>query len=131
MSAAPRFRSFREFWPYYVGEHRQPLCRLIHYAAAVVGLAVATTAIVMSAWWLLPLAVVCSYGLAWVAHFFVEHNHPATWSYVRWSLMAEYKMFFFAITGRMGSEMERLYGSTAPPRDAPCLAPEHEAHRGS
>ena len=31
MSASPRIQSFADFWPYYIGEHRQPLCRVLHF----------------------------------------------------------------------------------------------------
>ncbi len=32
MSApTPRIQSFQEFWPYYLGEHRLPLCRWVHF----------------------------------------------------------------------------------------------------
>ena len=60
-----------------------------------------------------PLLFVAGYALAWTGHFFVEHNTPATWGYVRWSFLAEFKMFALALTGRMGKEIERLDGEGA------------------
>ncbi len=106
--AEPRFQSFAEFWPFYVREHRKPLCRAIHYVAAVAALACVIGAAVLGNLLLLPLAPIVGYGLAWFAHVCVEHNHPATWKYVRWSVIAEYKMLFLGITGRMRRELERV-----------------------
>ena len=31
MEKDQRFTSFSQFWPYYIGEHRHPLCRAMHF----------------------------------------------------------------------------------------------------
>lgn len=59
-------------------------------------------------WRPLLAAPIVGYGFAWVGHLLIERNRPATWSHIRWSLLAEYKMLFFALTGRMQSELARL-----------------------
>lgn len=104
------YSSFSEFWPHYVGEHRRPLCRAIHYGAAIASLGCVIWAIAALDWRPLLLAPVLGYGAAWCAHFLVERNQPATWRYVRWSLVAEYKMLLLALAGRMHREVERLHG---------------------
>lgn len=119
----PVFHSFAEFWPYYVGEHRCPGCRALHYVAATIALVLFARAIVLFDWISLLLIPVVSYGLAWIAHFFIEHNKPATWGYVRWSLMAEYKMFWYWLTGRMTAEITRIYGCRKPAKADPQLTP--------
>jgi hypothetical protein len=45
--------------------------------------------------------------LAWVAHFFIEHNKPATFKYPFWSFAADWKMWALAVTGRLAPELER------------------------
>ncbi len=111
-----RFTNYREFWPYYVGEHRQPLCRAIHYVAALASLACVVWAVLALDWRPLVLAPAFAYGLAWIGHFFVERNRPATWGWVRWSLMAEYQMLFLALIGRMHKEVAKLHGEGDAPR---------------
>lgn len=118
-----RIQSFAEFWPYYVGEHRSPLCRGLHYFGTSVALTTAGVAAVTGTPWLVLAALVLGYGPAWVGHFFIEHNRPATFKYPRWSLLSDFKMLGLAVRGKMGDEVVRLYGSRAPASEAPLLAP--------
>lgn len=117
-----RIQSFAEFWPYYIGEHRSPVCRGLHYFGTSLALVTAAVAAITTTAWLVPVALVLGYGPAWVGHFFIEHNRPATFKYPRWSLLSDFKMLGLAVRGKMGAEVERLYGSRAPAPDAPLLA---------
>ena len=47
------------------------------------------------------------YGFAWVGHFFVEHNRPATFTYPLWSFMGDYHMFFLWLTGQLKKRQVR------------------------
>jgi hypothetical protein len=102
--------SFDEFWPYYVGEHRDPTGRALHYFGTGLGTLTMFVAVFTRNPWLVPLALVLGYGPAWVAHFFIENNRPATFKYPLWSLMADYKMIGLAIRGKMAEEVQRLHG---------------------
>lgn len=114
-----RIQSFAEFWPYYIGEHRSPICRGLHYFGTGMALLTVTTAAVTGTPWLFAVAFVLGYGPAWVGHFFIEHNRPATFKYPLWSLVSDFKMLGLALRGKMGDEVVRLYGSRAPAPDAP------------
>ncbi len=72
------FRSFREFYPYYLGEHRHPVCRRLHLLGSTLVLAVVLVAILTADWRWLLLAPVVGYGFAWIGHFVFEKNRPAT-----------------------------------------------------
>ena len=102
----PRFRTYEEFWPYYVSEHSKPATRALHFAGTSLVLATLVAAVALSPWWLLatPLA---GYGLAWAGHFFVEKNRPATFTYPLWSLRGDFRMFVLTLLGRMGPEVAR------------------------
>jgi hypothetical protein len=45
-----------------------------------------------------PLA---GYGLAWIGHFFFEHNRPATFRRPLYSLAGDWVMFRDILTGRI------------------------------
>jgi len=114
--------SFSEFWPFYVGEHRSPINRLLHYVGTSSALMIITyTAITLSNAYLLLLAPIIGYGNAWIGHFFVEGNKPASFKYPLWSFFGDLKMLGYAVSGRMDKEMIRLYGSVHPEADAPRL----------
>lgn len=121
MAGERRITSFEDFWPFYVGEHRVPLCRGLHYFGTSLGTSTLIAAIATGTWWMIGLALVFGYGPAWVGHFFIESNKPASFAYPLWSLRADYRMLRYAAAGRMAREVTRLYGSPAPRRDAPLL----------
>ena len=54
------------------------------------------------------LGFVPGYGCAWLAHFLIEKNKPATFKYPLWSFMGDYKMIALMLSGRMNSEVERF-----------------------
>jgi hypothetical protein len=107
--SSKRIETFEEFWPFYVGEHKDPLNRALHYAGTSMAigtiLAAATTA---NPAWLL-LTPVVGYAPAWVGHFLIENNKPASFSYPVWSLRADLKMLGMALKGQMAQEVERLH----------------------
>jgi hypothetical protein len=112
---------FATFWAFYVGEHRKPLCRVLHYIGTATFLAATVSAIAGRSWPHLLLGIVAAYAFAWVGHFRIEGNRPATFRYPLWSLRADFKMFFWFVTGRMDREVTRLYGRPDPAPDAPLL----------
>ena len=104
---ADRIRSFREFWPFYLGEHAKPATRALHIAGSTAGLVAASLAVASRSPRLLVVALGAGYAFAWVSHAIVEHNRPATFRYPLWSFAADWKMWGCALTGRLGRELER------------------------
>jgi hypothetical protein len=64
-------------------------------------------AIAVHRWWWILAALVISYALAWLSHFFLEHNRPATFEHPLWSWWADQKMVFLVLIGRMGDEVRK------------------------
>jgi hypothetical protein len=58
-------------------------------------------------WRWMVVALVIPYGLAWVSHFFVEHNKPATFEHPLWSWWADQRMVLLIMSGRMSDEVRR------------------------
>ena len=141
MSDTPRIQSFAEFWPYYIGEHRHPVCRALHFVGTGGFIAVLAVCVVLApvrmggfllaglvvaflarktearrialfeAWaisvlwmvgnpWVLA-GIFWAYLFAWVGHFKIEGNRPATFKYPLWSLFGDFKMVGQMSVGRL------------------------------
>ena len=96
-----RFRTFREFYPYYLQEHADPVCRRLHFIGSTLVLAMLATALLTRRWELLWFLPVAGYGFAWVGHYFFEHNRPATFTYPLFSLVGDWVMFRDILIGRL------------------------------
>jgi hypothetical protein len=101
----PRIATYAEFYPYYLQEHSVPACRTMHYIGTTLTFVALALGLTVSAWWFLA-APLSGYFFAWVAHFFIEKNRPATFTYPVWSLISDYRMYFAWITGRLGPQLE-------------------------
>ena len=101
-----RIQSFEEFFPFYLGEHALPATRAMHYVGTTLFLASIVAFFVTLNWGFLVFALVVGYLFAWIAHFFIEHNRPATFSYPGWSFIGDLKMFFLFVTGQLGKHLE-------------------------
>jgi hypothetical protein len=95
------------FWLRYLRAHADPRTRAIHTAGTIAATAVVAVAIARR----LPLGTLlglaCGYGPAWLAHAFIEHNRPETFSRPFSSLAADYRMAFGLLTGTLAPELER------------------------
>lgn len=104
---AQRHASFAEFWPYYLREHSRARTRALHYLGTTLVIAIALYAVATQRWWFLLAMPVAGYLFAWLAHFTVEKNRPATFTYPLWSLAADFRMYWLWITGRLAPELKR------------------------
>lgn len=57
-----------------------------------------------------PAGVVFAYGCAWIGHFGVEKNRPATFKYPVWSLAGDFRMWSHMVRGKLwkGDPLEEL-----------------------
>lgn len=108
MAVPDAYPTMAEFWPYYLREHAKPGTRALHLAGTAIALACILAAIVTRNGWLLLVALVAGYAFAWVGHFFVEKNRPATFTYPLKSFAGDWMMFGYFVTGRLGKELHRL-----------------------
>lgn len=96
-----RFNSFAEFYPFYLQEHSNDICRRLHYVGSLLVLSILGYAIATQQWALLWLLPVAGYGFAWVGHFVFEKNRPATFQYPLYSFLGDWVMLKDAFTGRI------------------------------
>ncbi|EQB30468.1 DUF962 domain-containing protein [Sphingobium ummariense] len=102
-----QFTRFREFWPFYLQEHARPATRALHYAGTSLVMGLLGAMPLTGRWWLAATLPVAGYGFAWVGHYAVERNRPATFRYPLWSLGADFLMWFRFVTGHMRADLTR------------------------
>ncbi|MBH0001755.1 MULTISPECIES: DUF962 domain-containing protein [Pseudoalteromonas] len=100
-SKNPTFKSFKAFYPYYLKEHRNVICRRLHFIGSTLVLAVIAIALLKQHYSLLWLLPVIGYGFAWVGHFFFEKNRPATFKHPFYSLWGDWVMFKDMLVGKI------------------------------
>lgn len=100
MEKDKNFKSLKEFYPFYLSEHQNPTCRLLHFIGT--GLVFVSFFLFLYTfnWIYLAIIPVLGYGFAWVGHFFFEKNKPATFKYPGYSLASDFIMFFDILTGK-------------------------------
>jgi hypothetical protein len=101
-----RIESYEEFWPYYLREHSLLSCRVLHYIGTLASLVMLGVAVYANLWLLLAVPLF-GYAPAWIGHFFIQKNRPATFTHPLWSLVSDFRMFALAVSGRLGPELER------------------------
>lgn len=101
MSAHREFQSFRDFYPFYLEEHRNPTCRRLHFVGTALVIALAATALISGNYLWFSAVPFAGYGFAWVGHFFFEHNRPATFRNPFYSLWGDFVMFKDMLLGRV------------------------------
>jgi len=101
------YRSFKEFYPFYLSQHQDPTCRGLHYAGSLIVLMILIAVIITGNLVSLILLPIVGYGFAWLGHLLFEKNRPATFEYPLYSFMADWVMlgqkvmrFFVADKGK-------------------------------
>ncbi|MGH9364978.1 MAG: Mpo1-like protein [Thermoanaerobaculia bacterium] len=104
---SPSIETFQAFWPFYVSQHRRHGTRVLHFAGTTLALAWFAAAIATVQGFYVLYGLLCGYGFAWIGHFFIEKNRPATFTFPVWSFLGDFKMYGLMWRGRMTAEVER------------------------
>jgi hypothetical protein len=105
-------RTFSDFWPYYVRAHSRGRTRVLHAIGSVLAVVMLGVALAVNLWFLVAVPLI-GYSFAWYAHFFVEGNKPATFGHPFYSLVADYRMLFLMMAGKMDEEVARVISASA------------------
>ena len=95
------FANFKEFYPFYIDEHKNKYTKLTHFIGSWFFLYFIANLIVTGDFTFLAYALIAGYGWAWFGHFFIEKNNPATFKHPLYSLRGDFLMFFQILTGRI------------------------------
>lgn len=102
-----RKSNYAEFWPYYLLEHGKSNTRILHFIGTAGAIIFFFNFLLNAHWLSLLVAIVCGYFFAWVGHFFVEKNRPATFTHPLWSLISDFRMFSLWLGRGLNGELER------------------------
>ena len=101
-----KYKTFKDFYPYYLTEHSDKTCRILHYLGTT-GLIVLLVKFILEPSVLnFFLMLLCGYFFAWIGHFFFEKNKPATFQYPGFSLLSDFLMYFHFLTGQIDTKLE-------------------------
>jgi hypothetical protein len=64
------YRTFQAFYPYYLAEHRDPVCRRLHFIGSLLVLITTLCIVLTGNWRLIWLLPVLGYEFAWFGRFF-------------------------------------------------------------
>ena len=101
MSSEERFKTFADFYPFYLSEHANRVSRRLHVVGTSIALVILVAALITQMWWLAAVALIQGYAFAWVGHFFFEHNRPATFRYPGFSFMGDWRLWWEVVTGKI------------------------------
>ena len=95
-----KYKTFKDFYPYYIEEHSKPKTKLLHFIGTSISLFFLVQLVITFDPIYLIYALLSGYGFAWVAHFFIEKNKPATFTYPFNSFIGDHKMFVEILMGK-------------------------------
>lgn len=101
------FKSYEDFFAFYVQQHSTLANRLMHAAGTGLGLVTAIVAFATGHPWYALLWIPVAYGFAWTGHFLLEKNTPATFGHPFWSFISDFRMLFLMATGGLGRYLKQ------------------------
>ncbi|MDF2690990.1 MAG: rane protein-like protein [Gammaproteobacteria bacterium] len=96
-----KFNSFKEFYPFYLAEHANPICRLLHFIGSLSIVMLLVFVLLSGRWPYLIAMPLIGYGFAWLGHYAFEKNQPATFRYPFYSLIGDWVMFKDILLGKV------------------------------
>lgn len=106
-TAEKKYTTFSDFWPFYLREHSDFWNRTLHFVGSFIGLLLIIAAVYYQNIYYVLAALISGYAFAWIGHFFIEHNRPATFKYPLKSFLADWLMFLCILTGQIGKQLEK------------------------
>lgn len=109
MSTEKNYTTFWDFYPYYLTEHARPINRAMHFVGTTLVIACFIAAIVLGQFKLFILIPLFGYGFAWVGHFVLEKNRPATFKYPFYSLGSDFVMYYHTLTLQINEKVDEAH----------------------
>ena len=95
------FKQFSEFYSYYLSQHHNKRCRLMHFIGTLFVLIIFFGSLIEGRYFYFILIPFVGYGFAWAGHYFFEKNHPTTFRYPLYSFLADFVLFKDVLLGKI------------------------------
>ncbi len=99
--SSKKFNSFREFYPFYLSEHKKAETKLFHVIGSFIVILLFCFAIILKNWKYLYFTPIAGYSFAWFSHYYFEKNKPATFKHPIYSFIGDWVMFKEILTGKI------------------------------
>ena len=96
-----RYRTFGEFYVFYLTQHLNPVCRLLHVIGVVTSTVALLTALATGAWLVAGFSPLIGYAFGWTGHFVFERNRPASFRQPIFSFLGDLVLARDVLTGRL------------------------------
>ncbi|MEQ1514766.1 MAG: DUF962 domain-containing protein [Lysobacteraceae bacterium] len=106
MAIEKKYNNLDSFYLYYLCEHKSSINRFLHFIGTALVIFFLVVGVVKMDWHFLVAIPFLGYGFAWIGHFFIEKNKPATFTYPLYSLASDFIMFWHIITGQINKKLE-------------------------
>ncbi len=94
-------KNYKQFYQFYLTEHRDLISRRLHVAGSSIGLLLLTQAVRKKKLRYVPMGLAAGYACAWVGHFMFEKNKPASFKQPMYSFVSDWRMFGDVVRGRL------------------------------
>ena len=95
------FKTFAEFYPFYLGEHRNLSCRRMHFLGSTLALLCLAMLVYSGRPQYLLYGLLSGYGCAWIGHYVFEKNQPASFKRPLYSFIGDWVMYRDMWLGRI------------------------------
>ncbi|MGE3611136.1 MAG: Mpo1-like protein [Bacteriovoracaceae bacterium] len=95
------FKTFNDFYPFYLKEHSNLACRRLHFVGTAGVISLLLLFFFTGNFVLLAIVPVFGYGFAWLGHMLFEKNSPLTLKYPLYSLLGDFRMFWEILVGKI------------------------------
>ena len=96
-----KFTSFKDFYPYYLSEHKVKTNKILHIIGSLTGLSFLFYIVYIEKYKFIPISFLFGYTFAWIGHFFFEKNKPATFKYPVYSFIGDWVMLKDIFSGKI------------------------------
>ena len=100
MATNKRITNYKEFYQFYLTEHKNPLTRIFNFVGILLVFVVIFYVLKSGKERFLWYCPIFGYGLAWFSHAVIEKNKPATFRYPLWSIISDFRLFFELLFGK-------------------------------